>query len=228
MQPRSRIGEKFSTKEFHTGKTFRAGSFEHSLKGREKKTFVGKLRDLKVSKLRRTEAANLSTDDLKIFSKLVGERLRKTPKYAAGLPRLVRQKIMIEAEHMAQQGVISREDKRDLRDIVKSLSSQRPTEEMGDARTGSAVPAADHAGGGEVVGAKAGSALTPVQLAASPVPGVHQESDARPPLAAPAETGGHAVAPEAHAAEEEEEEKAGPVKSKLKPPVTSLPDIDFD
>lgn len=222
VQPRSRIGEGFDIDKIHSGRLYRPGSFS----SRRRVGLAGAMRKLKTSSLRLTEAKNLSKDDLKIFHKLIGEKLDKAPAFSPGLNRYARRDIMHQAEHLARKGIITREDKKDLKNMVGALSNKRPTEEISAAAADGALPAADNVAGSNL--ASVGSRMTPVPLASSPIlrSGLAPKAQFSSPGTEHLEASGHSAEPEVKSDEEAADSKhSAPTPA---PPHESLPDIDFE
>src|SRR3989344_1800249 len=122
---------------------------------------------------------------------------------------------MIEAVHDAQKGIISREDKKDLRDIVTALSSKRPTEEIGSVSAGGTGPAAENVADSSAANANVGSRMTPVPLASSPIlkSGLGLRVQPSSLDAGHPETHGHSVEPGTQSDEEDSDFKHSTAKS---------------
>jgi hypothetical protein len=111
--------DDFSVRKVGAGGFFSQGSFS----SRSRYGLAGALRAFK-AKRKHGVASNLSDDDLKIFAHLIGPELKKASTHTTSISRQARAKIMAKAEKMRKEGVMSAEDKEDLKQILGALSSK--------------------------------------------------------------------------------------------------------
>ena len=111
-----KFSDKISLGKIGTGRGFTAGSLSSNRPTGLAKT----LRGIKQAG-KHSYAANLSKKDMEVFHGLIGKELKNLSAGSSGLSYQARHRIMMQAERLRLQGVISAEDKKDLRNIVTAL-----------------------------------------------------------------------------------------------------------
>lgn len=111
-----KFSDKISLGKIGTGRAFSAGRLSSNRPMGLAKT----LRGIKQAG-KHSYAANLSKKDMEVFHGLIGKELKNLSAGSAGLSYQARHRIMMQAQRLRLRGVISYEDQKDLRNIVKAL-----------------------------------------------------------------------------------------------------------